>query len=84
MTDPFASLRGEHPGRFATSERIEQLSLERFKPWPSAKLATGRPLMTHSQMGFVRNERFGSGLVIPGTNRAKQRNEARKAQAARK
>ncbi len=38
MTDPFAALRAEHPNRFASPERIEQLSRERFKPWPSAKL----------------------------------------------
>lgn len=38
MTDPFSALRAEHPGRFASPERIDQLSRERFKPWPSAKL----------------------------------------------
>ncbi len=39
MTDPFAALRAEHPTRFASPERIEQLSRERFKPWPLPKLA---------------------------------------------
>lgn len=37
MTDPFASLRAEHPGRFASPERIAELSRERFKPWPLPK-----------------------------------------------
>ncbi len=37
MTDPFARLRVEHPGTFATPKRIAQLSRERFKPWPLYK-----------------------------------------------
>ncbi len=37
MTDPFAVLRAEHPGAFATPERIAQLAAERFKPWPLYK-----------------------------------------------
>ncbi len=88
MTDPFAALRAEHPNRFASSERIEQLSRERFKPWPSAKLNQPRnpdaPLPV-AHLGFVRNERFrqGNEPVIPGTDRSKQRREAQKAAAAR-
>ena len=38
MTDPFAALRAEFPGRFASPERIAELSRERFKPWPLPKL----------------------------------------------
>ncbi len=34
MTDPFAPFRAEHPNRFASPERIAELSSERFKPWP--------------------------------------------------
>ncbi len=88
MTDPFAALRAEHSTRFASPERIEQLSRERFKPWPSAKLNVARlpgELPPGYQRGFVRNERFrqGNEPVIPGTDRSKQRREAQKAAAAR-
>ena len=83
MTDPFAPFRADHPGRFATPERIEQLSRDRFKPWPLPKVQPRRPdappPIAHA--GFCRNERFRTGNepVIPGTDRSKQRNEARKA-----
>lgn len=88
MTDPFASLRQSHPGRFASPERIEQLSRERFKPWPLLKVQPRRPGAPPpiAHPGFCRNERFRTGNepVIPGTNRAKQRHEAQKAAAYRK
>lgn len=83
MTDPFAAYRAEYPGRFASPEAIAYLSRERFKPWPLPRRGANRPLF-HCTQGFVRNERFGTGLVIAGMNRSKQRNELRKAQAARK
>lgn len=112
MTDPFSALRAEHPGRFASPERVEQLSRERFKPWPAPKVSTEpagpcRPKPATGTLGsfdyldagewwhlapgycgqlgrgFVRDSRFGSGQVIPGTDRSKQRRELRKAQAAR-
>ncbi len=94
MTDPFARYRQDHPQRFASPDRIAQLASERFRPWPLPQLRlprhphaspTATPASsTHARQGFVRDSRFGSGLVIPGTNRAKQRNEARKAREGRK
>ena len=44
MIDPFSALRDEHPGRFASPERIAQLSRERFVPLPACKPGIGKPL----------------------------------------
>ncbi len=89
-TDPFIRHRAEHPNRFASPERIEQLSRERFKPWPTVTPKFNQPRnpdapLPVAHLGFVRNERFrqGNEPVIPGTNRSKQRREAQKAAAAR-
>ena len=48
-----------------------------LRPWPTPaawlnSAPVSRPLF-HAAQGFVRNERFGPGRVIQGTNRAKQR-----------
>ncbi len=85
MIDPFRALRADHADRFATPERIVELSHEKFKLWPSAKLNATRspdsPLPV-AHLGFVRNERFrvGNEPVIPGTNRAKQRKDRKKSE----
>lgn len=87
LPDPFAALRTEHPGRFASPERIAELSRERFKPWPLLKVQPRRPGAPPpiAHPGFVRNERFRTGNepVIAGTDRSKQRREAQKAAAYR-
>ncbi len=57
MTDPFARLRAEHPGVFATPERIAELSRERFKPWPLYKPPAQRVLYSdgNREPGGARN-----------------------------
>jgi hypothetical protein len=75
--------------RWATPDRIRELSLERFIPWPlqpAPVVNTTRkryypwhsiPLAESGTLsrGFVRDERFAGGgeQVIKGTNRAKTR-----------
>lgn len=61
--------------RFVTDpKRLKQLAAERFVPWrrPSWWSGDGKT-RGYAEAGFVRNARFGSGQVIPGTNRAAQK-----------
>lgn len=67
--------------RFVTDPaRLRQLRAERFVPWPLADLPSLTSRGHHDPMdsstwgwscgrGWVRDERFGSGQVIPGKPR---------------